>query len=164
MRGMSIAAAVLCGSLSVGAAAASGLKPGQWEITVTMDMGKDTPQIPPEQLEQMKRMGIQMPFARPTVFQHCITPQQAASDEPPPMQADREGNSCKNRDFKRSGNHVSGEVVCEGRMQGTGKFAMDFEGDRKYTSTWSFTGTSDGRPVDMHSSSSARWLRASCGK
>ncbi|MEZ0317918.1 MAG: DUF3617 domain-containing protein, partial [Methylophilaceae bacterium] len=64
------------------ALAADSLKPGQWETSMKMKMA-NMPQIPPEQLAQMKQMGIEMPFGdKPMVVQQCITPEQAKLDKP----------------------------------------------------------------------------------
>ena len=44
------------------AQAAAKMKPGLWEMSMQSDAMKAMPKMPPEQLEQIKKMGIKMPM------------------------------------------------------------------------------------------------------
>ncbi|MGH8456569.1 MAG: DUF3617 domain-containing protein, partial [Stenotrophobium sp.] len=145
-------------------ASAAGLKAGQWEVTTTMDMGKHAPKMPqltPEQMTQMKQMGMKMPsFSGGAITTKiCVSPEEAASGQPPIHQSEDSG--CKPKDFKHSGNHTTGEIVCDGEMKGTGEVDVT-QGDETYTSKFHFKGISHGQPVDMNNTSTGHWLQASC--
>lgn len=153
-----------CCALPLAANAATGLKPGKWQITATMDMGKNAPQMPqlsPEQMAAMKQAGIQMPsIGGPDSFTTCVSPEQAASGKPPMSEHDDSG--CTMKDFKHSGHKSTGEMVCTGKMKGSGTFEMTADSDTAYTSKFHFKGTAHGHPMDMTTTSNGRWLTDSC--
>ncbi|HWU68475.1 MAG TPA: DUF3617 domain-containing protein [Stenotrophobium sp.] len=153
-----------CCALPLTANAATGLKPGKWQITATMDMGKNAPQMPqlsPEQMAAMKQAGIKMPsIGGPHTFTTCVSPEQAASGKPPMSQHDDSGCTVKN--LKHDGRNSSGEMDCNGKMKGTGTFEMTADSDTAYTSKFHFEGTAHGHPVDMSNTSTGRWLADSC--
>jgi len=162
MRKLLFAATCLALPLSV----AAGMKPGQWEITSQMDMGKSAPQmpqIPPDQLEKMKAMGIQvpsMPGMGPRTFKTCVSPQDASSDHPPmDEQAQR---SCKAQDVQHSGNRTTLKIVCSGEMQGTGDVEFVSDTPEHYSSKMHLVGTAHGHAIDMTNNSEGHWLGASC--
>lgn len=156
--------AVTCLVLPLSALAA--IKPGQWEITTKMDLGKNAPQmpqIPPEQLEKMKQMGIKMPAMNPgggMTVKTCVSPQDAAGDHPP--MDDRAQRDCKVQDLKRDGNRTTLKVVCTGAMQGTGDAEFVTDSPEHYTSKFHMVGTSHGHPVDVTNNAEGRWLSATC--
>jgi len=162
MRKLLIATACLVLPLS----ALAGMKPGQWEITTKMDLGKNTPQmpqIPPEQLEKMKQLGISVPGmggGAAHTFKTCVSPQDASNDRPPmDEQAQR---SCKTQDTKRTGNRTTLKIVCEGEMKGTGEVEYVSDTPEHYSSKMHFAGTARGHSVDMTNTSEGRWLGANC--
>jgi len=140
--------------------AADSLRPGQWETSMKMKMA-NMPEIPPEQLAQMKQMGIELPFGdKPMVMQQCITPEQAKLDKPFTPQDQQD---CTMKNYKHAGNKVSGDVVCTGDMTATGKFEMTLDSDTAYKGKWSLKGTSkDIGPIDQTSEMSGKWLKAKC--
>lgn len=138
------------------------LKPGQWDITVNVQM-KDMPQISAEDMAEMKRIGIQMPMGgdEPMHIQQCITPEQASLSQPVNPSQGKDGCTIKN--YKHSGNKASGEMVCAGDMKGTGKFNMTLNGDTSYASKVSFKGVSkEGQPIDQTTDMSGKWVKAKC--
>jgi len=137
-------------------------KPGLWATTVDMSFSKGgPPPIPPEQLEKMKQMGIKLPFGEPVTTNICITPEQAAQDEPPkPEQQDK---SCQVQNLKHSGNSFSGEMVCNGAMQGSGHFESTYVGDESYNGKMDFAGTTKRGEIAMSNKFSGKWLGADCG-
>lgn len=142
--------------------AADQLKPGQWDMTVNMQM-KDMPKISAEEMAQMKEMGIKMPMGggEPMHVQQCITPEQATLKQP--MNPSHGKDDCTIKNYKHSGNMASGEMVCTGDLKGTGKFEMTLNGDTSYSNKIAFKGvTRDGHPVDQTTESSGKWVKAKC--
>lgn len=145
---------------SLDSVAADGLKPGQWNVTVKSDQMAAMPQIPPEQLAQMKKMGINIPSGGQGMeVQTCIKPDQASFEKA----AQQQNKDCKTKNFKHSGNKVTGEMVCTGDINGTGKFEMTLDGDTSYTSKMTMKGTSkDAGPIDQTMESKGQWVKAEC--
>ncbi|MDB5986014.1 MAG: hypothetical protein JWR16_1067 [Nevskia sp.] len=158
---LSIAALALVAAPLTAAAWTHG-KPGLWATTVEMSFSKGgPPPIAPEQLEKMKQMGIKLPFGEPVTTNICITPEQAAQDQPPkPPQRD---NSCQTQNLQKSGNSFSGDLVCNGAMNGSGHFQSTYLSDESYAGTMDFAGTSKHGEVAMNNKFSGKWLSADCG-
>lgn len=143
--------------------AADQLKPGQWDMTINMQM-KDMPKMSAEDMAEMKKMGIQMPMGggEPMHVQQCITPEQASLNQPP-MNPSQSKDGCTIKNYKHSGNKASGEMVCTGDMKGTGKFDMTLNGDTSYASKVSFKGVSkEGQPIDQTTDMAGKWVKAKC--
>ena len=155
-------AAVALAALPLTAAAWSHGKPGLWASTVEVNFSKGgPPPIPAEQLEKMKKMGIKLPFGEPVTSNICITPEQAAQDQPPkPPQRD---NSCQLQNLQKNGNSFSGDLVCNGDMKGSGHFQSTYANDESYTGTMDFAGTSPHGEIAMNDEFSGKWLSADCG-
>jgi hypothetical protein len=138
--------------------AADGLKAGQWDMTITMKM-KNMPQMSAEELAAMKQMGMKMPgMGEPVHTMHCVTPEQAASNQPVSPIADP---SCTVSNLKKSGSTTSGNLTCKGHMNGTGKFETTMKND-SFISKMSLKGESGGQPVDQEMETSGKWLKAKC--
>ncbi|NEX60745.1 DUF3617 domain-containing protein [Noviherbaspirillum galbum] len=143
--------------------AAGQMKPGLWEMTMKSDAMKNMPKIPPEQMEQMKKMGIAVPEFQDGGMKTriCITKEMADREEPPVMDP---STGCQPRNYQRSGNSYSMDIVCNGAdMKGEGKAKGSFSGSDNFTSTYDFKGTMHGQPVNQHHESSGKWLAADCG-
>lgn len=151
-----------CALLANAAWAADAMKPGLWEMTVKSDAFKDMPQIPPEQMEQMRKMGINVPqfSGNGMVSKVCITPKMAAQQAPG---LDKMESGCQTKNMKRSGGSYSADIVCSGDMKGTGKVSGSFSGNERVSTVYDFKGTMDGEPVSHHQESSGRWLGKDCG-
>ena len=148
-------------NLPLAALAADGMKAGQWTISMKNDMMKGMPAIPPEQLAQMKKLGINIPSGggQGMEVQTCVTPEQAKLDAIPPQQ----DKDCKIQNFKRSGNKYTGDMVCTGEMKAKGKFEMTLDSNTAYRSVSSIKGvTSDGTPIDTTMESSGKWVKSKC--
>jgi hypothetical protein len=165
MRNLFTVAVAAC--LVLPLCAVAGMKAGQWEITTKMDLGKDAPQMPsisPDQLAQMKQMGIQPPSmgagGAARTFKTCVSQQDADSDRPP--MDDRAQRSCKAQDVKRDGPRTTLKIVCSGEMNGTGEIEAVHDSAEHYTSKMHFVGDAHGHPVDMTNTSEGRWISASC--
>lgn len=153
--------------ISVAASAAENMKQGLWEMSMkNPEMAKQMEQLkklPPQQLEQMKKMGISLPQSQDGTIttKMCISKAMAERDHPP---VDRKESGCQSKNFQRSGSSYSVDIVCDGpNMQGTGKAKGTFSGNTSYASTYDFKGTSHGRPVDQHIETSGKWVNADCG-
>lgn len=144
--------------------AAGQMKPGLWEMTLKSDAMKNMPRIPPEQLEQMRKMGVNIPQMRDggMVSKVCVTPQMAESSEIAGM--DKNEMGCQTKNLQRSGNDYSADIVCEGPdMKGTGKTKGSFFGNERFTATHEFKGVVHGQPVNQRQETSGKWLSADCG-
>jgi hypothetical protein len=153
---------LLCSLLSVTAYAQ--MKPGLWEMKMKSDALKNMPQMPPEQIEQMRKMGVNIPQMQDgaMVTKVCITKQMADSMETPGLEKNEMG--CQTKNYKRSGNTYSADIVCNGAdMKGEGKAKGTFNGDQGFSSTYDFKGTMHGQPVSQRHESSGKWLAADCG-
>lgn len=155
---------LLCTLLSAQALAAGQMKPGLWEMTMKSDAMKNMPKIPPEQMEQMRKMGINVPQIQDggMVTKVCVTRQMADSDHLPG--ADMNEMGCRTRNMQRNGGSYSVDLVCDSpTMKGEGKAKGTFKGNESFTSTYDFRGTMQGQPVNQRSETSGRWLSTDCG-
>ncbi|WP_279389746.1 DUF3617 domain-containing protein [Paucimonas lemoignei] len=139
------------------------MRPGLWEMSMKSDAFKAIPKMSPQQMEQMRKMGVNVPKMEDgaMVTKVCITKEMAARDQPP---IERNEAGCQPRNFQRSGNTYSSDIVCDGAgMKGMGKVNGSFAGDTSFTSVYDFKGTAYGQPVTQHSENSGKWLAADCG-
>ncbi|WP_052452386.1 DUF3617 domain-containing protein [Noviherbaspirillum autotrophicum] len=151
-------------SSSAAVLAAGQTKAGLWEMTMKSDAMKNMPKIAPEQMEQMRKMGINVPQMQDggLVTKVCISQEMAERDEPPPMEDKASG--CQTRNFQRNGSSYSMDIVCDGpQMKGTGRARGTFSGNTSFTSTYDFKGAMHGQPVSQHHETSGKWLSADCG-
>ena len=150
--------------LSCGAFAEEKMKAGLWEMTIKSDMTKNMPKIPPDQLKQMKEMGIAIPQMQDggMVTRICITKEMAERDQAPEMNYKESG--CQPKNYQRAGGSYSVDIVCDGPdMKGRGTARGKFSGSDSFTSTYDFKGTMHGQPLTQHQESSGKWLGADCG-
>jgi hypothetical protein len=160
------AALLLCPMLSASASAlaAGQMKPGLWEMTMKSDAMKNMPKIPPEQMEQMRKMGMAVPQMQDggMVTKVCITKQMAEADQAPGMEQKEMG--CQSKNIQRSGTGYSADIVCTGTaMKGEGKVKASFAGNESFTSTYDFKGSMQGQAVNQRHENSGKWLAADCG-
>ena len=152
-------------SIAAGANAAGKMKPGLWETTIKSDaLQKSMAQIPPEQLEQMRKMGIKMPSFQNGGMTNkvCISKEMAERDHPP--EPHRKEAGCESKNFQTSGNDYSVDIVCDGPdIKGNGKAKGHVSGGESYSSVYDFNGTAHGRPVNEHVETTGKWLGADCG-
>jgi len=129
-----LAAVAVCIEIAFsGAVLAAHIRPGLW-ITATK-MG--APGVPGH--------GI--------VMLGCITPAEAASNGPPPPQADAH---CVYSNVKHIGNVFSGDEVCHDRyLEGKGHFVVNYTSDKGYTGETTVNG-------NVISGYMAGWLAPDC--
>lgn len=146
--------------LSPGAALAAHGKPGLWNVTTTMSMA-NMPQMPPEAMAMMKQRGMKMPGMEPITTQICMTQADVDSDVPP-RTSNRE-EDCQSHVLHQSASSMEAEMVCSGRMQGTGHMQISYSGAEHYSGTYSFKGSAEGRSTAMSSTFKGDWVKADCG-
>ncbi|OWW20247.1 DUF3617 domain-containing protein [Noviherbaspirillum denitrificans] len=155
---------LLLSMLSASAFAAGQMKPGLWEMTMKSDAMKNMPKMTPEQMEQMRKMGMNVPQIQDGAMVHkiCVTKQMTESNTLPG--ADGKEMGCQTKNMQQSGNSYSADVVCNSaQMKGEGKVKGSFSGDTAFTSTYDFKGTMHGQQVNQHHENSGKWLSADCG-
>jgi hypothetical protein len=127
-------------------------------IVTTMKMA-NMPQLPPQVMEMMKQRG--MPgMGQPVTSQICMTEEQARMTTPPRTEV--AGMQCTPRLVSQTGTAVT-EVVCHGRMEGTGRTEISWQGDGHYEGNYTFKGTMEGRPQEMSSHYTGDWVKSDCG-
>lgn len=144
--------------------AAEQIKPGLWEMTMKSDAMKNMPKIPPEQMEQMRKMGITIPKMQDgsITSKVCISKEMAERDQLP--QTSQKESGCQSKNYQRTGSNYTVDIVCDGPdMKGEGKVKGKFSGNESFSSTYDFKGTAQGLPINQRHESSGKWLGADCG-
>jgi hypothetical protein len=139
------------------------LKPGLWEMTMKSDAMKSMPKISPEQMEQMRKMGVHVPQMQDggIVTKVCITKEMAERDQMPMTQKE---SDCEVKNYQRSGDSYSTDVVCNGpNIKGAGKMKGKMSGGESFSSTYDFKGTAHGQPITQKHENNGKWLSSSCG-
>lgn len=144
--------------------AAGNIKPGLWEMTMQSEMMKNMPKMSPEQIQQMRKMGVDVTQLQSgtIVNKICITKEMAERDEVSQMNAKETG--CELKNMQRSGTTHTMDMVCNGpAMKGKGTIKTVYASDQSFSTSSTFKGTVSGRPVDDRHDSSGKWLGANCG-
>ena len=142
-------------------------KAGLWNVSTNMQMAgmPAMPQIPPEALAQMRAAGVQMPQmsggGMAVRSQFCMTADQVNADKPPQVGPNDSG--CAFINMRVTGTQMSADLVCKGKMNGSGKVQMTYARDEHYDGDYSFKGTMEGTPADLHATMSGDWVSANCG-
>jgi hypothetical protein len=139
-----------------GAALAAHGKAGLWKITTTMG-GLETA-LPPEARAQMKAHGISMPNLNTMTTEHCMTPQEVATDQPPPME-----KGCQVLNVTHSGGHFSADLKCTGRMTGHGHFEVTYDSPEHYAGHATMQTSAGSHEMNLTDSFEGRWIKADCG-
>ena len=158
------AAAFLMLSASISVFAAGSMKPGLWEVTLQSSAMKNMPKISPEQIEQMRKMGVDMAQLQTgaIVNKICITKDMTERENLPQMNHKESGCEMKNQ--KRSSDGYTMELICDGaQMKGKGTSKTVFASDQSFSTTSEFKGTMQGMPVNDRTDTSGKWLGADCG-
>jgi hypothetical protein len=134
-------------------------KAGLWEIRVQTAMGQmagmpDMSTLPPEvraRIEAMQRNG--------NTVRHCMTAADVANDR-----SNMSHNQyCKAINSKRIGQTFSVDLVCTGKMNGTGHVQFTFDSPEHYAGTETMNGTANGHPVNSSIKIDAHWVSPNCG-
>ena len=162
-RSLSVAAALML-FCSIPVFAAGPIKPGLWEVTLQSSSMKNMPKISPEQIEQMRKMGIDMAQLQTgaIVNKICITKDMAERESLPQMNHKESGCEMKNQ--KRTSDGYTMDMICNGaQMKGKGSSKTVFASDKSFSTTSEFNGTMQGMPVNDRTDTSGKWLNADCG-
>jgi hypothetical protein len=167
-KGLSMKANLLVIAMSIMSssfafATESALRAGQWDMSITMRIA-GMPQLSDAQIEQMRQMGIDASLlsGKPSVMPQCITPEQASLKKPIDI-ASATDDQCMLKNYQHTGKSVSGDMVCSGDLNATGRFDMTLISDTRYSGQWSLKGTTkEGLPVDQTSQIHANWVKAIC--
>ena len=146
------------------AMAAEQMRPGLWEIQTQSDALRNLPPIPPAQLEQMRRMGIDVPAIQDNklVTRVCISKEMAQRQQVPMI--DKKETGCEMKNHRQSGGEYSADMVCDNaQMKGKGTVKGKLTSAEHFESTYAFEGTMQGMPVKHTQSGSGKWLAADCG-
>ena len=132
-------------------------KVGLWNVTSTTEMA-----LPPDTMAAMKKAGVTMPAAKPITVQMCMSQAEVDSDNPPHL--DRAATGCDTRVVKRTASAMTASMVCKGNMRGTGTIQIAYEGDERYSGSYSFKGSTGGQATDITTRFRGQWVRTDCGK
>lgn len=145
--------------------AAGKMRPGLWEMSVKSDAMKAMPKMSPEQMAQMKKMGINMPMMEDGVIKTkvCISKEMAERD-PTTATAAQQHSNCAPKNVAQNGNEYSMDLVCDGpELKGIGTVKGSFNGNDTVRSSYDFKGTSHNRPVNHHTETTGKLLSSDCG-
>jgi hypothetical protein len=112
-----------------------------------------------DQAARMNDMGIKMPGkAQPLLSKMCLTPADAAADTPPKR------TGCTYQKIVWKGMSATGEYVCKGLMNGSGKFSVTYTSDKHYEGTTTFIGQPvDGKTTKAFTRFTGDWASEDCG-
>jgi len=150
--------------LALPAFAAGNMRPGLWEVTTQSPLTKSLPKISPEQIEQLKQMGLDVSQLQngAVVSRVCITKEMVEREELPPFNESEAG--CK---ITKQSHHDATYLVdmqCDNaQMQGTGNSKTVFANSESFSSTADFNGTVQGIPVNDRVDTSGKWVADDCG-
>jgi len=137
-------------------------KVGLWNVSVTVKMSQfDTSKMNPRAVAQLKAMGMLGGKGMVVNDQRCMTAAEVASSTFNPRAS--HDNECKPVNVKSDGGHMSGDVVCTGKMNATGHMAFNFDRDTHYSGHMTMKGTREGHPVDEDITFEGNWVKADCG-
>jgi hypothetical protein len=146
------------------ASAADRMKPGLWSMTIKSDAMKNMPKMSPDQMEAMRKMGVNIPQMQDggMVVKVCMTKEMVERDQPPATSQNESG--CQMKNFNRSGDGYSMDMLCDSpNFKGTGTVKGSNPSKESFTSISDFKGTAHGQPANHHQETSGKWLAADCG-
>ncbi len=157
-RILSLVATIGVGIALSAAAWASHGKAGLWEITVRNTMDKmpgmpDMSQLPPE-----ARARIEATINKGVMVRRCMTAADVNNDEPVWRNQD-----CKTTNVHASGQTFSLDLVCTGKMTGTGHVQYIFDSPEHYAGTQTMRVIVNGQTATHITNIDAHWVSADCG-
>lgn len=142
---------------------AANMEAGLWKVTTESAAAKSLPKMPAAQIEQMRKMGIDLSKLQSGTISNkvCITPEMAAKNEISKMNQKESGCEIKNQ--QQHGNTYTMNMVCDGRVKGKGVSTTTFSSKKSFSSRTQFNGNVNGMPIHDDANSSGKWLSADCG-
>src|SRR5690348_14634375 len=109
-------AMLLALAVSFTAGAAGKMKAGLWEMSMKSDAMQGMQDIPPEQMEKMKKMGLNVPMVKNGAITHrvCITQEMVDHENIPGMDQARQQQECKMVSHNQSGDSYQVKLHCDG--------------------------------------------------
>ena len=92
--------------------------------------------------------------------QHCMTPQEVASDAAPKM-ADP---NCQMTNNQSTATTFSGDLVCKGQMNSSGHISVTYDSATHYAGKMTMASMPGERPVHFTNTFEGHWVSADCGK
>lgn len=161
-----------------GQAQAQKLRPGLWEVTMTMKsqsgemeaamagMQAELAKMSPEQRKQIESMmgqrGVGMGAGASgggTTLRTCISKETAERGDVP----DQEDRSCKREQIQRSGSTLKFKLRCS-NPPSTGEGEFTFSSDKAYSGRMVFDTQRKGKAEHMEMTQQAKWIAADCGQ
>ena len=144
------------------------MRPGLWEITTSSDLLWLVPQIPPNQMQNIKDFVKEYGFDMPQIqngaatSNTCITQEMANQKNPPDFYQNQLGCTAKNT--SRIGNKYRMDFVCaSAQLNGNGLAEGTFTSSESFSGRTQFNGVAQGNPVNEQADISGRWISSSCG-
>jgi len=154
--------------VSTANSAENNMRPGLWEMTTTSDLLWLVPEIPPDQMQNLKDLanqyGIDMPQIKmgEATSKACITQEMADQKNPPDFYQNQLGCTAKN--VTHIGNKYKLDFVCaSSQLKGNGTAEGTFTSPESFSGQTKFDGVAQGNPVNERADISGRWISSSCG-
>ncbi|HYN54664.1 MAG TPA: DUF3617 domain-containing protein [Methylotenera sp.] len=155
-------------ALTANAAEEISLRPGLWEVTTSSDLLWLVPQIPPDQMQNIKDLAKDYGFDMPqiengaAVSNVCITQEMANQKNPPIFYQNQFG--CTTKNSTHVGNNYKMDFVCtSAELNGNGTAEGAITSPENFSGKTKFIGTAQGNPVNEQADSNGKWINASCG-
>lgn len=139
------------------------MTPGLWEMRVRSDAFKGVQNMPPAQLEELKKRGIQMPDIKDGMMAQkvCISKEMAESAGRSHLPGNP--NGCKETKTLRQGNAYFMEMVCNGpTLKGSGTVKASYD-SKSMHSVFDFKSSASRGPKTQHIETMGKWLNHDCG-
>lgn len=155
-------------SASIANAAEFNMRPGLWQIATTSDLLWLAPQIPPDQMQNIKDLakeyGVEMPQIEngAAISSACIT-QEMANQKTLPSFYQTE-LSCTSKNATRIGNNYKVDFSCNSaELKGNGTAEGTITSPESFSGQTHFKGEAQSNPVNERADISGKWINASCG-
>ena len=148
---------------SLTCAAEEKMTPGLWEMRVRTDAFKGLQNIPPAQMEELKKRGMQLPDIKDgsMVQKVCISKEMTEQAGKPQLPGN--ANGCKETKITRQGNTYFMEMVCDGpALKGSGTVKASFDA-KSMQSVFDFKSSGKRGPATQHIETIGKWLNHDCG-
>ncbi len=155
-------------SASITHAAEFNMRPGLWQITTTSDLLWLAPQIPPDQMQNIKDLakeyGVDMPQIEngAAISSACITQEMVNQKTLPNFYQTELG--CTSKNATRTGNHYKMDFSCNSaELKGNGTAEATITSPESFSGQTHFNGEAQRNPVNERADISGKWINASCG-
>jgi hypothetical protein len=144
------------------------MRPGLWQITTSSDLLWLAPQIPPDQMQNIKNLAKDYGFDMPqiengaAISNACITQEMANQKTLPNFYQTELG--CTSKNAARVGNNYKIDFVCaSAELKGNGTAEGTITSPENFSGQTKFNGVAQSNPVNERADISGKWINASCG-